>query len=163
MERHTSWGTSTRSTHLPTPADEVWPAVTAAGGRGRWYTDAAPFVARGAIDRLLGGDGRRWPVPRAGRLAAGDRAGFWDVAEVDDSSRELRLVAAVRAPGVVTLTSTVAPALRGSTLTQTVAFVPAGLLGTAYLVLDLPARELVVELAHRSTLDEVTRATRPRR
>ena len=163
MDRRTSWHTSTRATHLPASADEVWAAVTAAGGRGRWYTDAAPFVVRGAIDRLLGGGGRRWPVPRAERLAAGDRAGFWDVAEIDDPSRELRLVAAVRAPGVVTVTSTVAPALQGSTLTQTVAFVPSGLLGAAYLVVDLPARELVVELAHRTTLDEVSRATRPHR
>jgi Protein of unknown function (DUF2867)/Polyketide cyclase / dehydrase and lipid transport len=164
MERRTSLRTSTRSSHLDLPADRAWPAVTAAGGRGRWYTEAPPFVVRGAIDRLLGGAGRRWPVPTADRLADGDRAGFWEVREADDRTRVLRLEAAVRAPGTVVLTTTVAPAIHGCTLTQAVSFAPSGLLGTAYLLADLPARELVVELAHRTAVEEVlSRATRPRR
>ena len=161
MDRRTSLRTSTRTTHLPVPPEQVWAAVTAAGGTGRWYTEALPFVVRGALDRALGGAGRRWPVPATERLARGERAGFWEVAEVDERTRTLHLVAAVRAPGTVALTTTVAPALRGSTLTQAVSFAPSGLLGSAYLVADLPARELVVELAHRTSLDEVTRATRP--
>ena len=154
---------STRATHLDRPAAEVWSTVTAAGGQDRWFTTAAPFVVRGAIDRLLGGAGRRWPVPDAARLTTGDRAGFWRVAQVDDPARILRLEAAVRAPGVVAMTTTVEPTLAGSTLTQAISFTPAGPVGAAYLLVDLPARELVVELAHRATLDEVSRATRPHR
>lgn len=156
MRRRTSLRTSTRTSHLDLPADDVWAAVTAAGGRGRWYSEAAPFVVRGALDRLLGGAGRAWPVPVADRLTAGDRAGFWEVRAADDATRLLELVAAVRAPGEVVLTTSVVSSLRGSSLRQTVAFTPSGLLGAAYLLADLPARELVVELAHRETVAAVT-------
>lgn len=152
MRRRTSLRTSTRMTHLDLPADDVWAGVTAAGGRGRWYTEAAPFVVRGGVDRLLGGDGRAWPVPLHDRLATGDRAGFWQVREADDEARVLELVAAVRAPGSVVLTTTVLPAVRGCSLRQTVRFDPSGVVGAAYLLVDLPARELVVELAHRATV-----------
>src|SRR5690349_10061189 len=107
MERRTSLGASTRSTHLDLDADRVWAAVTAAGGRGRWYTEAPPFIVRGAVDRLLGGAGRRWPVPTGERLTAGDHAGFWAVREADDRARVLHLDAVVRAPGAVALATSV--------------------------------------------------------
>jgi hypothetical protein len=60
------------------------------------------------------------------------------------------LEAEVRAPGTVRLTTT-AEALDDATtrLVQTVTLRPDGLLGLAYLVADLPAREAVVGLAHR--------------
>lgn len=156
MRRRTSLTTSTRTSHLDLPADDLWATVTAAGGRGRWYTEAAPFVVRGSLDRLLGGAGRAWPVPLHDLLVAGDRAGFWEVRAADERTRVLELVAAVRAPGSVVLTTSVVPSLHGSSLRQTVAFAPSGLLGAAYLLLDLPARELVIELAHRATVTAVT-------
>ncbi|WP_158604506.1 DUF2867 domain-containing protein [Nocardioides mangrovicus] len=53
------------------------------------------------------------------------------------------------------LTTKVLPRGEGTTLVQTVSFRPRGLLGTAYLLADLPAREVVIELVHRRTLREL--------
>lgn len=157
MRRLTRLRSSARAGALPRPAGEVWARVAAAGPGPHWYVDAAPFVVRGALDRLLGGDGRRWPVPDRGLLEPGDRAGFWEVVEVDHAARRLVLVAAVRAPGTVRFTSVVLASHRGCELRQTVTFEPEGAAGAAYLLVDLPARELVVELAHRRTVAEVLR------
>jgi hypothetical protein len=143
---------STRSSDLPRPLDEVWPVVASGERKLQWYVDAVPFVFRGAVDRLLGGGGRRWDPPGTPLLRHGDRAGFWRVVRAthDGPRRLLVLEAEVRAPGRVRL-STTAEALAdgGTRLVQTVDLRPDGLLGLGYLVLDLPAREAVVGLAHR--------------
>ncbi|WP_193612379.1 DUF2867 domain-containing protein [Nocardioides lijunqiniae] len=159
MRRHRSLRTTTRESALPVDPDRAW-AVVASGRTGsRWYVDAAPFVVRGGIDRLAGGVGRRWPPPGTPLLATGDHAGFWRVAEADHDRRRLELVAEVRAPGTVTLTTEITDAGR---LRQTVALDPDGLLGAAYLVADLGARELVSELTHRRLLREIGQTpTRP--
>lgn len=47
--------TSTRSSQLPVGPSAAW-AVLASGHPGRhWYVDAAPFVFRTVLDRLVGG------------------------------------------------------------------------------------------------------------
>ena len=90
------------------------------------------------------------------RHRADERAAALRVA--DPRARRLVLEAAVRAPGTVRLTSRVLPRIPGgSTLRQTISFEPGGLVGSAYLLVDLPARELVAELAHRDTVAEVAR------
>ncbi len=128
-----------------------------ASGRAgpQWYVDAAPFVVRGGLDRLLGGSGRAWPPPGAELLAAGDRAGFWRVEESDAERRRLVLVAEVRAPGTVTLSTEVVPDVEGCLVRQTVRLDPSGVLGAAYLLADLPAREAVLELTHRRLLRDL--------
>ncbi len=142
---------------LARPVDWVW-SVVASGRTGpQWYVEAAPLVFRGAVDRLVGGGGRRWAPPGTDLLRAGDRAGFWEVAEAEHAAPTRRLVlrAQVRAPGVVEL-ETLAEALpAGSTrLSQTTRFAPRGLAGAAYLLADLPAREAVSELTHRRLLSD---------
>lgn len=148
---------STRSTSLPRDPDAVW-SVVAAGDAGRhWYVDALPFVVRGAVDRALGGDGRRWPVPARPELRTGDTAGFWRVTRA--GRRTLDLEAEVRAPGRVRLETRVEPdAAGGCTVRQELTFQPAGLLGQLYMLVDLPAREVVAELAHRRLLAEIAEA-----
>ena len=144
---------SSRSTLVDHGPDQVW-AVVACGRPGsRWYVDSAPFVVRGALDRLVGGAGRRWPAPDRDLLRVGDEVGFWRVTAADEG--RLVLEAAVRAPGRVTLTTTVTAEGRGSRLDQRVSFRPDGLLGGAYLVADLPAREAVIGLVHRRLLQEI--------
>lgn len=155
--------TSTRTTRArPTP-HQAW-AVLASGGPGEhWYADAAPLRFRAALDRAVGGPGAPWtPPPR--ELAAGDRAGFWRVvAAVPPTATgpsttargTLVLEAQVRAPGRVTLTVEVAASGTGSAITTTVRLDPRGVLGAAYLVVDLPAREVLTELVHRRMLAEV--------
>lgn len=142
------------------PASAVWRVAANGLERPQWYVDAAPLVARGWIDRGLGGIGRPWRPPGTPVLSTGDRAGFWDVEEADHDARRLVLRARVRAPGEVVLTTTVAPlGDTSSRLTQRVTFTPSGVLGHAYLVTDVPARELLLELVHRRLLADVRRET----
>ena len=160
---------STRSSEVALPVESAW-AVVASGRRGpRWYVEAAPFVLRGAIDRLVGGAGRAWDPPGTPLLAAGDTAGFWRVLEAGDRTGEeaydggrcrLLLEAAVRAPGRVLLEAGVAPLGPDRCLVDLrISFEPHGVLGRAYLLADLPAREAVVDLAHRRLLDDLRRET----
>ncbi len=158
MRRRTTLLTSTRSSDVDQAVDVVW-ALVASGTTGRhWYVDAAPFVFRGGVDRIVGGSGRRWDPPGRPLLEVGDRAGFWSVAGADHTGPRRRLVleAEVRAPGTVRV-STEAHALSPSRtrLVQTISFAPRGALGAAYLLADLPAREAVVELTHRRLLADL--------
>lgn len=156
--RHTSLRTSQRASDLALSADEAWGVVASGEQTKQWYVDAAPLVLRGAIDRALGGGGRRWQPPGTPLLAAGDRAGFWEVVEADSVHRRLVLDACVRAPGRVVLRTTVSPTVdSGCRVHQSVTFMPRGLLGRAYLLSDLPARELVLELVHRRLLADLRR------
>lgn len=161
MRRRSSLHTSSRSTDVDLPLSQSW-AVVASGREGQqWYVDALPWLVRGAIDRAFGGAGRRWPPPGRELLRAGDTVGFWRVVEcgstkpVDGSvpGRRLVLDADVRAPGLVTLRTTLTP-LGGTRcrVHQGVTFAPSGLLGVTYLLADLPAREVVMDLAHRRLL-----------
>lgn len=156
MRRRPGLSGTSRISALEVPAPAAWRVVASGLDGPQWYVDAAPFVVRGAIDRALGGSGRRWRPPGTSQLATGDRAGFWEVEDADPVALRLVLRAAVRAPGEVRLTTTVQP--RGEAacrITQRVAFAPDGLVGHAYRVADLPAREAVLELAHRRLLADV--------
>lgn len=142
-------------------ADAAWGVVSGAEAGSHWYVDALPFVVRGALDRVVGGGGRKWPVPGKATLERGDTAGFWRVVRVRDGARTrvLELEAAVRGPGRVTLeTSVVADGPERCTVSQTVTFDPDGLVGQLFMLADLPAREVVVELAHRRLLAELDAA-----
>ncbi len=154
---------SSRSTQVDLPASEVWAAV--ASGRGgddgrAWYVDTPPFVVRGAIDRLALGRGRRWSLPGRDLLDVGDRAGFWQVREADHARRRLAMTAEVRAPGTVLMELSAAEVdPRSSVLTLDISFDPRGLAGRLYVVTDLPAREVVIELTHRSLLAQLAERT----
>ena len=157
MDRGLKFHRSTRSSEVERDADEAWSVVAGAGGGPRWYVDAAPLVLRGAVDRAVGGAGRRWPVPDRPELSLGDTAGFWRVTRAH--GHRLELEADVRSPGRVTLETSVEPAGDGRcTVRQTVTFEPDGLVGQLYMLADLPAREIVAELVHRRLLDEIASA-----
>ena len=90
-------------------------------------------------------------------LRAGDRAGFWRVLAAGTTATGHRLVleAAVRAPGRVVLELRVDRHPAGCTVDLAITFEPDGLLGAAYLLTDVPAREAVVELTHRRLLADL--------
>jgi len=140
--------TSGRRSTSVRSADEAWAVLAGAGPGRHWYVDAAPFVVRGALDRLALGGGRRWPAPDGPLLRAGDRAGFWRVLAAGTTATGHRLVleAAVRAPGRVVLELRVDRHPAGCTVDLAITFEPDGLLGAAYLLTDVPAREAVTAL-----------------
>ncbi|VXC21625.1 conserved hypothetical protein [Nocardioides sp. AX2bis] len=154
---------SGRSTTLDRPAADVWAAVASArpDADGHvWYVDAPGFVVRGAIDRVALGRGRRWPLPDRDLLRSGDRAGFWEVLEVDHDNRRMTMQASVRAPGTVRMEVSVADAgADWSVATLAISFAPRGVLGWTYLLTDLPAREVVMELTQSALLADVAAAT----
>lgn len=159
MDRQRTLTTSTRSASVALTADRAWDVVASGASGPQWYVDAAPFVFRGALDRLVGGGGRRHRPPGRPRLATGDRAGFWHVVEADHRNRRLLLEAEVRAPGRVTLEASVRSGAGGTTdVTMTIALDPSGLLGAVYLVADLPARAAVTELTMLHLLTVLRRA-----
>src|SRR3954453_20303334 len=156
MDRLTSLHRSRRTSDLDVPAAVAWQVVASGRLRRQWYVDAAPFAFRGAVDRLLGGAGRRWPPPGRELLETGDTAGCWRVTDADHAARRLVLTASVRAPGTVGLHAWVTPrAGSGCRLMLSIGFAPVGLVGHAYLVAALPAREAVVELAHRRLVADI--------
>lgn len=150
--------TSGCSTRLDCRPEQAW-AVVANGRPGpRWYVDAAPLVFRAALDRVVGGTGTVAAPPDRDVLRTGDRAGFWEVTDADHVHHALELTALVKAPGTVVLTTTVEPTTRGCLLRQSVRLDPDGLAGAAYLLVDLPARALVMELTQRRLVADVRAA-----
>lgn len=159
---------SRRRSTAPVEPAAAWRVVASGEDRGQWYVDAAPFVFRAGVDRLVGGTGADAPPPGRPLLAAGDDAGFWTVTAADAPSTttggtapgRLELVARVRAPGRVTLTVevTAGPRPGTSAVTTTVHLAPRGVVGAAYLLADLPARETLTALVHRRLLRDVRAA-----
>ena len=159
MDRDRTLTTSTRAATVALSPDRAWDVVVSGVDGPQWYVDAAPFVFRGALDRLVGGAGRSHRPPGRPRLATGDRAGFWRVVDADHRAHRLLLEAEVRAPGRVTLEATVTPQVGGaSQVMTTIRLEPRGLLGATYLVVDLPARAAVAELTMLHLLTVLRRA-----
>jgi hypothetical protein len=158
MRRRSSLLTSARSTRLGVAPGAAWGALVSTRAGRHWYADAPPLVLRQSLDRLVGGPPAA-PLPRHPELTTGDRAGLWWVAEADPVCRRLVLEARVRAPGLVVLTTTVLSTPRsGCEVRQAVSFAPAGVAGIAYLLSDLPVRELAAEWLHRQAVADVRAA-----
>jgi hypothetical protein len=149
--------TSSREGTVDLTLGEVRQVLACGLAGDRWYVDALPFVLRGTLDVLVGGAGRQWPVPGRPLLRTGDRAGFWTVTRSDPGG--LALDATVRAPGRVSLLTEWFARPGGTRVRLEVTFRPHGRLGTAYLLADLPARELVAELTHRRMMADLRRVS----
>ena len=155
MDRVTRIHRSGRTSRVDLDADSAWRVVAGAGAGAHWYADALPFIFRGALDRVVGGEGLRWPVPDRAQLEVGDTAGFWRVTRLSAPKRTMRLEADVVAPGRVFLDASVHAGDDGSEVTTTVGFEPDGLVGQLYMYVDLAARETVAELVHRRLLADL--------
>lgn len=123
--------------------EEVWPALAGIGGRRGWYAGQWLWVARGWLDRLLGGvglgRGRRSPE----ELWVGDALDFWRVLEVD-RPRRLLLWAEMKAPGQAVLDLRLTPAGEGAcTLSLVARFRPRGLAGQIYWWAALPLHRYI--------------------
>lgn len=124
------------------PADAFRP-VQAIGGSTGWYAGATLWRLRGALDWVAGGPGlrrgRRDPVG----IRVGDTIDFWRV-EAFEPDRLLRLAAEMKVPGRAWLQFEVEDdGPRGSTVTQTALFEPAGLAGLVYWYALWPAHGFI--------------------
>ncbi|GGF44573.1 hypothetical protein GCM10011519_18070 [Marmoricola endophyticus] len=143
--------TSARASSLDVSPDLAWGRLVAGGPGAHWYLDALPLMFRATLDRLLGGE----PLvrPPDGVLTTGDRAGFWTVEHAEDGC--LLMVARVKAPGSVRIGCELTPEKGGTRFRQEVSFHPGGPLGVGYLLADLPAREVLIQLLHSRTRREL--------
>jgi hypothetical protein len=134
-----------RSAAVEAPAEAVFGAVRRMGGATGWYSHAALWRIRGALDTLAGGVGFRRGRRDPEELEAGDHVDFWRVERIDPP-RVLRLEAEMRLPGRAWLEFEVAPLGTGRTeLRQTARFEARGLLGRLYWWAILPLHQLVFE------------------
>ncbi|MDO9458037.1 DUF2867 domain-containing protein [Nocardioides sp.] len=146
MRRARSLHTSRRASVVALDPGTTWDVVASGEAGPQWYVDAAPLVVRRWIDRLALGPALRREPPGRPHLATGDEVGFWKVVEADHQTRRLVLVAQVRSPGRVTLEVAAQPHADGTEVELAVTLSPRGLVGRAYELVDLPAREAVSEL-----------------
>ena len=136
------WLRNRKLIETPSPAGDVFWAVTRIGGEVGYYAAGWAWRLRGLIDRWLGGVGlRRSPGPR-GELKTGDIVDFWRVADVQHH-RRLLLVAEMRLPGEAWLEFEIVEKGDHTLLTQTAHFAPRGLWGRLYWFLLLPFHFMV--------------------
>lgn len=113
--------------------DEVFGAVSGIGGDRGWYFADRLWVARGWIDKVLGGVGMRRGRRHPDQLRAGDALDFFRV-EVYDPPRLLRLRAEMKIPGEAWLEWQVTRdgSAQGATVRQRARFHPRGIAGRLY-------------------------------
>jgi hypothetical protein len=161
MRRARTLHTSRRTAVVALDPAATWDVVASGASGPQWYVDAAPLVVRRWIDRLALGPALRREPPGRSHLAPGDEVGFWKVAQADRASRHLVLVAQLRSPGRVTLEVRARPHRQGTEVELVVTLSPRGLVGRAYELVDLPAREAVSELLTLHLLTLLRRQDNP--
>jgi uncharacterized protein YbjT (DUF2867 family) len=110
----------------------LWRTVEGIGGERGWYSFPAAWMARGLLDRAVGGVGLRRGRRDPDRLQAGDALDFWRVEEIIPGSL-LRLRAEMKLPGRAWLEFSIWSDDSGRTIfRQRAIFRPAGLPGHLY-------------------------------
>ncbi|SLN05329.1 Putative nucleoside-diphosphate-sugar epimerase [Corynebacterium xerosis] len=121
-----------RSRRVAASPEILWAVVEGIGGANGWYSWRLGWVARGLMDRIVGGPGLRRGRRHPQRLSVGDALDWWRVERLEPG-RLLRLRAEMRVPGEAWLELRVeAEADGGSRLHQRAIYHPRGLLGDAY-------------------------------
>lgn len=121
-----------RERHVDAPPEAVWAVIEGIGGDNGWYSWRLGWVARGLMDRIVGGPGLRRGRRHPSRLQVGDAVDWWRVEHIEPG-RLLRLRAEMKVPGRAWLELGVDAADDGgSILHQRAVYHPRGLLGDAY-------------------------------
>jgi uncharacterized protein YbjT (DUF2867 family) len=119
-----------RLTSVPPAA--IYKVFTGLGGKRGWLHANWIWLARGIIDRLVGGPGFRRGRRHPDELRVGDAVDFWRV-EALQPDRLMRLRAEMKVPGLAWLQFDVTSRSSGENLvTQTAFFEPKGLPGLMY-------------------------------
>ena len=150
-----------RETHVAAPPSVVWGYVADLGGPHGWYAANTLWRLRFALDRAIGGPGRR---PRPQRpLRLGDPVDGWVVSGLEPG-RRLTLTSWQRLPGTAVLTYEVLPDPDGGPgcrLVQHLLWRPHGLRGRLLWAAELPAHVLVMRAMLRGTAREARRRAAP--
>ncbi|HZB49036.1 MAG TPA: DUF2867 domain-containing protein [Mycobacteriales bacterium] len=120
----------------------LWRVIEGIGGARGWHSPEPAWIVRGAVDRLVGGIGRRRGRRDPDRLAPGDQLDFWQVEEVRRGEL-LRLRAEMRLPGVAWLDLRIDRNAAGTVLHQRTTFRPRGPAGHLYWWASLPLHKAV--------------------
>ncbi|QDP98598.1 SDR family oxidoreductase [Microlunatus elymi] len=130
---------------IPVDADpqEVWRVIEEIGGRAGWHSWRLGWVARGVLDRLVGGPGLRRGRRHPTKLETGDPLDWWRVEKIVPG-RVLRLRAEMRLPGLAWLELCIDSDSDGRTVfRQRALYHPHGLLGHAYWFAVTPFHGIV--------------------
>lgn len=133
----------------------VFAAVCRLGGERGWYRGELLWRVRGAIDRLVGGPGRRRGRRDPDRLTVGEPVDFWRVEDLE-VDRRLVLHAEMRLPGEAWLAWELSPVGTGTRIVQTARFRPRGLLGRLYWLTVAPFHRLVFPGLLAGVADDAT-------
>ncbi|MDN5601552.1 MAG: SDR family oxidoreductase, partial [Brachybacterium sp.] len=121
-----------RQCHVEADPETLWDVIEGIGGRRGWYSWRLGWIARGLVDRLVGGPGLRRGRRHPDRLAVGAALDWWRVERLEPG-RLLRLRAEMRVPGQAWLELGVQEADGGGAiLHQQAIYHPHGLLGDLY-------------------------------
>ncbi len=146
-----------RTVHVAVPPANAFAPIQRIGGAAGWYACNWLWHIRGALDRMIGGDGFRRGRRDPERLSVGDAVDCWRV-EAYEPGRRLRLALEWRIPGKGWLEFEVQPNRSGSIIRQTASYDPSGLAGRLYWYLSYPFHQLIFrkmlgEIAARATGD----------
>jgi uncharacterized protein YbjT (DUF2867 family) len=124
------------------PPSAVWTQLCRLGGEHGWLVGNWLWAARGVVDRVFGGAGRRRGRRHPTDLRVGDVVDFWRV-EALEPLRRLRLRAEMRLPGQAWLEWELTETASGTRLDQRARFHPRGLWGRAYWLAVTPFHRLI--------------------
>lgn len=131
-----------RSREVACSSSEAFAVIERLGGKNGWYFANWLWHIRGFMDLLIGGVGMRRGRKDPQKIGIGDVIDCWRVDQFEPG-RRLRLAAEMKLPGRAWLDFEVKPAPKGSLITQTAIFDPAGLSGLLYWYLVWPLHQLI--------------------
>lgn len=149
--------TDVRERESRASAESVWTVIEAIGGERGWHSFPLAWAARGWIDRVVGGAGRR-PRRHPSRVSSGDVIDLWRVESIE-RGQMLRLRAEMRMPGQGWLELGVTRTATGSRYRQRAVYFPRGLSGRLYWAVLLPFHGIIFRGMAGSILREAERAT----
>jgi uncharacterized protein YbjT (DUF2867 family) len=135
------------------PAETVYQVFTGLGGKRGWLYADWVWLARGILDRMVGGPGFRRGRRHPDELRVGDALDFWRV-EALEPDRLLRLRAEMKVPGLAWLQFDVLPQSGSRSLvTQTAFFEPKGLPGLVYWYALYPIHRIIFNALIRKIVE----------
>jgi uncharacterized protein YbjT (DUF2867 family) len=136
-------------------AERVFAAVCAIGGEDGWYYANALWWIRRALDWLVGGPSFRRTRRHPTELQVGDVVDSWRVIALEPG-RRLTLLMEMKAPGAGVLEFVVQPQGRGSSVSATAYWHPAGVWGLLYWYSLVPAHAFIFRGLTRAIIERAS-------